>query len=95
VVSLLVVGRCGELDHADVPGVELRDEALDRAALAGGILTLEGHADRRAELPAPDQPAEGEAQLGEARPGFVEPVRLLLAGELLGQVEVVEDAHES
>jgi hypothetical protein len=93
VVALLVVSWSRELDYAHVPRVELRDQALDRPSLAGGILALEDHADRGPKLPAPDQAAEREPQLGQPGPGALEPILLLLAGEPLGQVEVVENAH--
>src|SRR4051812_4822219 len=77
VVALLVVGRGGELDDADVAGVDLGDQPLDAAALAGGVPALEEDADRRAELALADQAAEGEPQLAQPLPGEVERPLLL------------------
>src|SRR5262249_32701640 len=79
---------------ADMPRVERRDEPLDRPALARGVLSLEDHANRRAELAAAEQPSQGEPELGQAPPAALQPRGLLLVRELLRQVEVVEDAHE-
>ena len=68
-MALLVVGRGGELDDADVARVQLGDQPLDRAPLARGVPALEDDADRRAELAAADQAAERQPELGEPRPG--------------------------
>ena len=67
-MALLVVGRRGELDDADVAGVERRDQPLDRAALAGGVPALEDDADRRPELAARRSGRRGSAAAGSAAP---------------------------
>ena len=56
-MALLVGRRRGELNDAHVPGVDLRDQALDRAALARRIPALEDDANRRAERLLADLPA--------------------------------------
>jgi hypothetical protein len=71
----------GELHHPHVPRIEVRDEALDCAALAGGVPALEQHAQRRADPLIADQPSECEAELREPTPGAVQRPLLLLAAQ--------------
>ena len=93
-MALLVEGRGGELGDAHVTGVQLGDQALDRAALARGVPTLEENAHRRAELAVAALAAEHEAQLEQALLRGGEPLRLLLPGELERQVQLIEAAHD-
>ena len=74
-MPLLVVRRRGELRDPHVPGVEVVDQPLDRAALAGGVPALEDDAQRRADRAAADLAAQREAQPQQP---------FLLLGELLG-----------
>ena len=93
VMSLLVLGRGRERPHPHVSWVELLDEALDRAALAGGVPALEHDAHRWAEVVASSEP-------GEPQPERQQPP-LLLAQPLLGfllrkrhrQIELFETSH--
>ena len=55
------VGR-GELRDAHVAGVERGHQALDRAALAGGVPALEEDAHGRAEVPVVAQSGERQPQ---------------------------------
>jgi hypothetical protein len=82
VVPLLVVRRRRELRHPRVPRVELVDQPLDGAALAGGVPALEQHQQRRADLAAADLTAEQQPQVHQSFLGL----RQLLLGVLLRQV---------
>jgi hypothetical protein len=62
--------------------IELGHQPLDRAALAGGIVPLEQRADGRSELAIADQAPKREPELAQPRPGGIEPLRLLILGEL-------------
>jgi hypothetical protein len=92
VVALLVVRGSRELLDAHVPRVEWGDQALDGAALAGGVPALEQHAQRRAE-PVADQAAEHEPQREQPALRRVQPLGLLLLAQPQRQVELVQRAH--
>ena len=92
-MALLVVGRRRELHDAHVARVELRDEPLDRAALAARVPALEEHAHRRPDPALADEPAEHEPQREQPHLGRLEARLGLLLGELERQVEVVEASH--
>ena len=85
--------RHGELGNRHVARVELGDEPLDRAALAGGIPALEDHAHRWSELTVSELAADLQTQLEQPLLGGFEPQLALLLGELRGQVDVVQAGH--
>jgi hypothetical protein len=93
VVPLLVVGGGGELGDPHVPGVELLDQPLDRPALARGVPALEEHAQRRAQLPGADLPAEQQAQVHQPLLGLRQLLLGLLLRQSYGQVDLGETAH--
>src|SRR6185503_1387842 len=95
VVALLVRGRSGELDHADVTRIDLSHEALDRPTLARGVPALEHHAYRGSQLSLADLTAERQAQLRQTLPGAVERLRFLPASQRPGQIDLVQAAHEA
>jgi hypothetical protein len=73
--------------------VHLLREPLDRAALAGRVPALEQRAHGRAEPAVPDQPAELQAQrVQPVLPGG-EPFLVLVAPDLLRQVDIVQAPH--
>jgi len=73
-----------------VPGIERRDQALDRPALPGGIPALEEDAERGPDLLRPDLPPERQPELGQALPPVLQRLPLLLLGEGLGEIDLVE-----
>ena len=93
-MALLVVGRRRELDDAHVARVELGDEPLDRAALAGRIPALEDDADRqaRARPRRSGRPASAAAaRAGPAQPPAASPPPSSRA--TASQVDFGEAAH--
>jgi hypothetical protein len=64
VVTLLVRGRSGELDHPDVAGIDVRNEALDCTSLSGRVPAFEQHAYRRPQPLIAELAAERQPQLG-------------------------------
>ena len=89
-MALLAIGRRRELRHLEVPGIEWRGQAPDRAALAGRVPALEQDQQRRAELPVADQPAALQSQCEQPLLGPLEPLEPLFLGELERQVDIVE-----
>ena len=81
-MAQLVRCRRGERGHVDVAGVERFDQPLDRAALAGGVPTLEDDAHRRAELPLPELSAVDEPKVQQPALRPAETLALLILGEL-------------
>src|SRR5690606_14309815 len=89
----LVVRRRAERPHADVAGIEVGDEALDRAALARRVPALEDAAHGRAERPGAAEPAAVQPQLQEPPAAPLQARVLLLAAQPQREVELVEPAH--
>ena len=95
VVALLVVRRGGELRHPHVPRVQRLDQALDRAALPGGVPALEDHAQRRRAASRLHE--HGRARRRHPRAGRpcpqpqVDPVLTRHVG--VGAVQVEGDGH--
>ena len=92
-MAFLVGARGGVLGYAHVPRIERRRQALDRAALAGGVPALEDDAERRPQLFPADQPAKGQPQLRQPLPGQLQLTLFLLAAERETQVDLVEVSH--
>jgi hypothetical protein len=91
-VPLLVVGRRGELSHADVPWVERFDQASDGAALPAGVPSLEDHQqwrpDGATELTAEEKPEPQHPLLGT-----LQPLGGVLVAQAIGRVDVSEPRH--
>ena len=84
-LALLALGGCGQGGDAHDAGAEVLRDALDRAALAGCVATLEHHDDPRARLLGPQlHPHQLGLEPGQLR--LVDVVRdlvlVLLAGLL-------------
>jgi hypothetical protein len=90
VLALFDARGRGERRHAHVARVERRQEPLDRPALARRVPALEEDAHRRPDVAVADQAAERQAQRREPPLGGLEALRLLLAGGVELEVELVE-----
>src|SRR5205085_8227117 len=90
---LLVLGRRRERGHAHMAVVEAGNESLDRSALAGCVPALEQDQDGRAEAAVADQAGELEPQRLEPLLRLLEPLVLLLAAELLREVDLIQAPH--
>jgi hypothetical protein len=92
-VAFLVVAGRAELGDPDVPGVKRPDKPLDRASLAGGVPSLEDHAERRPELRfVPDLAAQHQPQVQQPVLSRGQPGRLLLRTELQAEIQPGERA---
>jgi hypothetical protein len=65
-----------------VPGIQGGDQALDGAALAGGVPALEDHAERRPDLVLPELTAEQQPQPQQPLLSVLQPMLGLLGGQL-------------
>ena len=88
VVPLLVVRGRGELRHPHVPWVQRCDQALDRAALAGGVPALEDHAQWRTDAVLAELAAEHQAQVAAGAAGRPRAGRGQPLGQRRGQVDL-------
>ena len=93
-MPLLVVRGGRELGDPDVPRVELRDQPLDRPALARGVPPLEQHAQRRSELLRADLAAQQQPQVHQSLLRRLELPLPVLLGQAQRQIDVVQPAHE-
>src|SRR5256884_5730715 len=92
-MPLLVVGRRGELGDPDVPRIQRADEALDAAALAGGVPALEHHAQRRPDPVVADLAAEDQAQVQQPQDRGFQALGALLSRQGRGEVDLGEALH--
>lgn len=92
-MTLLVIGRFGELRHPDVPGVQRGDEPLDGTPFAGCVPSLEHDTDRGAEGAVTQQAFVGKAQVKEPVLGGTEAPELGALGESEGQIHLVQVGH--
>ncbi len=76
-MALLAIGGRRELRHLEVPGIELRGQAPDRAALAGRVPALEQDQQRRPDLAVADQSRALQSQSQQALLGALEPLDAL------------------
>ena len=78
-----------------MPWVEVVDQPLDGAALAGGVPALEDHAQRRPDLTVADLPAQRESQLQQPALLLGQLLLLLLLGQPETEIHRIESAHGS
>ena len=76
-MALLAIGRRRELRDLEVPRVELRRQAPDRAALAGRVPTLEQDQQRRTDVAVADQSRALQSQRQQPLLGALEPLDAL------------------
>ena len=73
--------------------IERGDQALDRAALAGGVPALEHDAHGRPEPAVSEQATERQPEREQPVLSLRELRLALLLGELLAEIDLVEAAH--
>jgi hypothetical protein len=88
-MAFLTRGRCGELSHVDVAGVQRRGQPTDRPALTGGVPSLEHDAQGRPEFAVADLAARLEAEREESSLSRLQTLEALGLRELLGQIRVI------
>ena len=93
VVPLLTSRRLRIRVDAEVPGVELLDDASDRTAFAAGIGSLHHDEETRTDTAVADLPAEREPQLQESRLRSRQSFVVLVTAELCRQVEIIKSSH--
>src|SRR6185437_9128146 len=81
---------CREGSHVHVAGVERLDQALDGTALARRVPALEHDADRRSQLALVELATVDQPQVQQAALGPAEAFGLLVFGEALRKVAVLE-----
>ena len=86
-VALLVERGLGEGRHPVMPRVERLDEALDGAALSGGVAALEHEQDARAELARAHLATDVQTQLQPAPLGGGKSLLVFRAGDALREVQ--------